>query len=65
MEKLQRSLSRKGSQRVGEKKIIPITTAAAADKDPVLATSSPRGTISKLQTHLYRITAIFIIITYY
>ncbi|KAF5474724.1 hypothetical protein F2P56_006596 [Juglans regia] len=40
---LQRSLSRKGSQRAGEKKIIPITTAAAADRDPVLATSSPRG----------------------
>ncbi|KAG6641612.1 uncharacterized protein LOC122277621 isoform X2 [Carya illinoinensis] len=40
---LQRSLSRKGSQRVGEKKIIPMTTAAAADRDPALATSSPRA----------------------
>ncbi|KAF5474726.1 hypothetical protein F2P56_006597 [Juglans regia] len=41
--RITRSLSRKGSQRAGEKKIIPITTAAAADRDPVLATSSPRA----------------------
>ncbi|KAG7962796.1 hypothetical protein I3843_09G084800 [Carya illinoinensis] len=41
--RITRSLSRKGYQRVGEKKIIPMTTAAAADRDPALATSSPRG----------------------
>ena len=53
--KLQRSLSRKGSQRVVEKKIGLIATSN--DRDNVVATCSPRGTISfaytKLQTHHY------------
>ncbi|RVX08019.1 hypothetical protein CK203_014894 [Vitis vinifera] len=41
---LQRSLSRKGSQRGGEKKP---NSVASIDADAVLATSSPRGTFNK------------------
>jgi hypothetical protein len=63
--KLQRSLSRKGSQRVGDRKINGLTTLQIHDnKDVLSAMCSPIGTISlpKHTNYLYILLQAFLLL---